>query len=164
MMPAADRSRSHEGTLIVLTAPLTETIDHAGYFIQMSMASLPVWLEGILNRKYPAWRDVEYAEDGSARYMPAGVRVLEATLRRHYADAEVVACYPDDVDRFIGPRSRILRRWLPPAPNPLYFVGGVVNSGSHPSSIVSRSASTPSGARWVRAARPQSSHQILRAT
>jgi radical SAM superfamily enzyme YgiQ (UPF0313 family) len=108
MMPAADRSRSHEGTLIVLTAPLTETIDHAGYFIQMSMASLPVWLEGILNRKYPAWRDVEYAEDGSARYMPAGVRVLEATLRRHYADAEVVACYPDDVDRFIGPATRVV--------------------------------------------------------
>ena len=47
------------GRLIVLTAPLTETIDHAGYFIQMSMASLPMWLEGILNRKYPNWRDVE---------------------------------------------------------------------------------------------------------
>ncbi|MBL8203684.1 MAG: hypothetical protein JNM09_05590, partial [Blastocatellia bacterium] len=32
------------GKLIVLTAPLTEIIDHAGYFIQMSMASLPIWL------------------------------------------------------------------------------------------------------------------------
>ena len=31
-----------EGKLIVITAPLTETIDHAGYFIQMSMASLPI--------------------------------------------------------------------------------------------------------------------------
>ena len=67
------------GRRIVLTAPLTEMIDHAGYFIQMSMASLPIWLEGILNRKYPKWRDVEYNEDGSARYMPAGVRVLEAS-------------------------------------------------------------------------------------
>ena len=55
------------GKLIVLTAPLTETIDHAGYFIQMSMASLPMWLEGILNRKYPKWRDVEYNDDGTAR-------------------------------------------------------------------------------------------------
>src|SRR5436190_22553118 len=34
------------GKPIVLTAPLTEIIDHAGYFIQMSMASLPMWLEG----------------------------------------------------------------------------------------------------------------------
>ena len=63
---------------------MTETIDHAGYFIQMSMASLPMWLEGILNRKYPDWRTVEYNGDGSARYMPAGVRVLEASLLRRY--------------------------------------------------------------------------------
>src|ERR1044071_5336842 len=72
------------GKLIVITAPLTETIDHAGYFIQMSMASLPIWLEGILNRKYPAWRNLEYQPDGSARYMPAGIRVLGAALLRHY--------------------------------------------------------------------------------
>ena len=38
---------------IVITAPLTEIIDHAGYFIQMSLASLPIWLEGIIDRKYP---------------------------------------------------------------------------------------------------------------
>ena len=72
------------GKLIVLTAPLTESIDHAGYFIQMSMASLPIWLEGILNRKYPKWRDVEHNADQSARYMPAGLRVLEASLLREY--------------------------------------------------------------------------------
>jgi radical SAM superfamily enzyme YgiQ (UPF0313 family) len=96
------------GALIVLTAPLTETIDHAGYFIQMSMASLPIWLEGILNRKYPEWRNLEYADDGTARYMPAGVRVLEASLLRHYSAADVVACYPDDLDLFIGPATRVV--------------------------------------------------------
>jgi hypothetical protein len=74
-----------EGKLIVLTAPLTEIIDHAGYFIQMSMASLPVWLEGVLNRKYPNWRDLEYNEDGSARYMPAGVRLVETSLLREFS-------------------------------------------------------------------------------
>ena len=92
------RSMFQNGALIVLTAPLTETIDHAGYFIQMSMASLPIWLEGILNRKYPEWRNLEYSDDGTARYMPAGVRVLEATLLRHYSAGDVVACYPDDLD------------------------------------------------------------------
>src|SRR4249919_1881771 len=93
------------GKLIVLTAPLTETIDHAGYFIQMSMASLPMWLEGILNRKYPQWRNVEYNEDGTARAMPAGLRVLEASLLRRFSPEDVVACYPDDLDRFIGPAT-----------------------------------------------------------
>lgn len=96
------------GRRIVLTAPLTEVIDHAGYFIQMSMASLPIWLEGILDRKYPAWRQVEHNADGSARYMPAGLRVLEACLRRRFPAEDVVCCYPADVDRFIGPATRVV--------------------------------------------------------
>jgi hypothetical protein len=96
------------GKLIVLTAPLTETIDHAGFFIQMGMASMPVWMEGVLNRKYPHWREVEYNEDGSARYMPAGVRLVEASLLRYYDAQDIVACYPDDLHKFIGPRTRIV--------------------------------------------------------
>ncbi|NWF85967.1 MAG: B12-binding domain-containing radical SAM protein [Bryobacteraceae bacterium] len=85
---------------------MTEVIDHAGYFIQMSMASLPIWLEGILNRKYPQWRNLEYNPDGSARYMPAGVRVLEEALLRQYAAGEVAVCYPGDIGQFIGPETR----------------------------------------------------------
>jgi radical SAM superfamily enzyme YgiQ (UPF0313 family) len=92
----------------VLTAPLTEVIDHAGYFIQMSMASLPIWLEGILNRKYPKWRELEYNQDGSARYMPAGVRVVEKALLNEFGPNDVVACYPNDVHRFIGPNTRVV--------------------------------------------------------
>ena len=68
---SASAGQRDGGKLFVLTAPLTEIIDHAGFFIQMAMASLPVWLEGVLNRKYPQWRDLEYNDDGSARYMPA---------------------------------------------------------------------------------------------
>jgi radical SAM superfamily enzyme YgiQ (UPF0313 family) len=96
------------GARIVLTAPFTETIDHAGYFIQMSMASLPIWLEGILNRKYPRWREVEVNADGTARYMPAGLRVLEAALLREFPAGDIAACYPDDLDRFIGPNTRVV--------------------------------------------------------
>lgn len=96
------------GKLIVLTAPLTETIDHAGYFIQMALASLPIWMEFVLNSKYPRWRDVERNPDGSARTMPAGVRLLEKSLLRDFSEHDVVACYPDDLDRFIGPRTRVV--------------------------------------------------------
>jgi hypothetical protein len=96
------------GARIVLTAPLTEIIDHAGYFIQMSMASLPMWLEGVLNRKYPNWRQVEHNADGSAKYMPAGARVLEASLLRRFAPEDVVCCYPSDLERFIGPGTRVV--------------------------------------------------------
>ena len=96
------------GALLVLTAPLTEIIDHAGFFIQMAMASLPLWLEGVLNKKYPRWRDLEYNDDGSALYMPAGVRLLEASLLRGFPREEIIACYPGDIHKFVGPRTRVV--------------------------------------------------------
>jgi radical SAM superfamily enzyme YgiQ (UPF0313 family) len=97
-----------DGKLIVLTAPLTETIDHAGYFIQMALASLPQRMESVINQKYPKWRDLERNDDGSARYMPAGVRLVEASLLRHFAAEDIVCCYPDDLPKFIGPRTRAI--------------------------------------------------------
>src|SRR5215471_10238307 len=96
------------GKLIVLTAPLTETIDHAGYFIQMGMASMPIWMEGVLNRKYPNWRDVELNDDGTARYMPAGTRLLETSLQREFKAEDIVACLPDDLHKFVGPNTRVV--------------------------------------------------------
>lgn len=96
------------GRLIVLTAPLTETIDHAGYFIQMALASMPMRMEAVINQKYPRWREVERDADGSARYMPAGVRLVETSLLREFPAGDVVCCYPDDLARFIGPRTRVV--------------------------------------------------------
>jgi len=101
-------ANGHEGKLIVITAPLTESIDHAGYFIQMGMASMPIWMEGVLNSKYPQWRNVQTHEDGSAKYMPAGVRLVEAALLREYNEDDVACCYPDDLEKFIGPRTRVV--------------------------------------------------------
>ena len=92
----------------MLTAPLTETIDHAGYFIQMGMASLPIWMEPVLNNKYPNWRDVQRNPDGSARFMPAGARLVETSLLREFSAPDIVACYPDDLDKFIGPNTRVV--------------------------------------------------------
>jgi radical SAM superfamily enzyme YgiQ (UPF0313 family) len=72
------------------------------------MASLPIWLEGILNRKYPTWRNVEKNQDSSARYMPAGLRVLEKALLTHFNPDDIAACYPDDLEKFIGPETRVV--------------------------------------------------------
>ncbi len=96
------------GKLIVLTAPLTEAIDHAGYFIQMAMASIPIWMEGVINRKYPKWREVEKYEDDSAKYMPAGVRLLEESLFRQYSKDDIVSCFPEDLEKFVGPNTKII--------------------------------------------------------
>lgn len=99
---------SRSTKLLVLTAPFTEMIDHAGYFIQMGMASIPIWMEGALNRKYPEWRNVKRFEDGSAKAAPAGLRVLERVMMREFGRDNVVVCYPDDVDQFIGPETRVV--------------------------------------------------------
>jgi radical SAM superfamily enzyme YgiQ (UPF0313 family) len=96
------------GRLIVLTAPLTETIDHAGYFIQMAIASMPKRMESAIDQKYPKWREVERSADGSAKYMPAGVRLLESSLLRAFAAEDMICCYPDDLHKFIGPRTRVV--------------------------------------------------------
>jgi len=96
------------GKLIVLTAPLTETIDHAGYFVQMALASLPVWMEFVINNRYPGWRQLKSHPDGSAVSMPAGARLVEKALQREFSEQDVVACYPDDLDKFLGPRTRVV--------------------------------------------------------
>ena len=96
------------GKLIVVTAPLTEAIDHAGYFIQMGMASMPKWMEFVLDKKYPTWREVQRYEDGQAKYMPAGVRLVEVALAREYPRDDIAACYPEDLHKFIGPRTRVV--------------------------------------------------------
>lgn len=96
------------GKLIVLTAPLTETVDHAGFFIQMALASMPNGFERFIDQKYPKWREVERYEDGSARCMPAGVRLVEASLLRAFPADDVVCCYPEDLAKFIGARTRVV--------------------------------------------------------
>ena len=96
------------GTRIVLTAPFTEMIDHAGYFIQMGMASIPIWMEWVMDKKYPEWRNVKRFEDGSAHAAPAGLRVLERVMAAEFGRDNVVVCYPDDLDQFIGPDTRIV--------------------------------------------------------
>ena len=96
------------GKRIVLTAPFTEMIDHAGYFIQMGMASIPIWMEWVMDRKYPEWRNVKRFDDGSAQAAPAGLRVLERVMAQEFGAGDVVVCYPDDIDRFIGPDTKIV--------------------------------------------------------
>jgi radical SAM superfamily enzyme YgiQ (UPF0313 family) len=96
------------GFPIVITAPLTETIDHAGYFIQMGLASLPAWMEWAIDQKYPRWRELPLRSDGSAGVAPAGVRTVEEVLVRNFGRENVVACYPDQLELFIGPETRVV--------------------------------------------------------
>ena len=97
-----------QGKQIILTSPFSEMIDHAGYFIQMGMASMPKWMEGAMDRKYPEWRNVKRFSDGSATKAPAGLRVLERVLVNEFGRDKVVVCYPQDICEFIGRDTRVV--------------------------------------------------------
>ena len=98
---------SHSGVPIVLTAPLTESIDHAGFFIQMSLASIPEWMEWVIDKKYPEWRNVPKTADDRAGTAPAGLRVLEEVLGREFGRDQVAVCYPDQLPELIGDDTRV---------------------------------------------------------
>lgn len=92
------------GVKFVLTAPDTESTEQAfSPWKQMMYASAPAQF-------VPRWfykgkfEQPRYA-DGSAKVMPYGVRVAEEILLRNYPADDVVVCYPDDLDQFVGPRT-----------------------------------------------------------
>src|SRR3989442_9518784 len=99
---------SGQGKRVVLTAPLTESVDNAGFFIQMSLASIPGWMEWVIDKKYPTWRAVPMTAGGRAGTAPAGLRVLEAVLAREFGADQVVVCYPEQLPEFIGDRTRVV--------------------------------------------------------
>lgn len=72
---------SPTGRRIVLTAPLTEIIDHAGYFIQMSMASLAAHHE-VLEDESPAGTKQLVGAGGVAPRRPRSLGLSAAEIRR----------------------------------------------------------------------------------
>lgn len=61
-----------------------------------------------MDKKYPEWRNVKRFEDGSALAAPAGLRVLERVIANEFGQDNVVVCYPDDIDQFIGPDTKVV--------------------------------------------------------
>lgn len=52
--------------------------------------------------------EVETNPDGSAKYVPNGLRVVESLLSRRFDPADLAVCYPDQLDQFVGPDTRVL--------------------------------------------------------
>jgi radical SAM superfamily enzyme YgiQ (UPF0313 family) len=47
-------------------------------------------------------------EDGRAKYVPNGLRVVESLLLREYDDSEVVTCYYENLDKFVGEDTKVV--------------------------------------------------------
>jgi radical SAM superfamily enzyme YgiQ (UPF0313 family) len=93
--------------LIVLTASNSEASEwHHSIWQQMLSATIPqkygkqfIPPESLVNESWP---------DGRAKYVPNGLRMVETLLLREYAEEDVVTCYLENLEKFVGPETRVL--------------------------------------------------------
>lgn len=94
------------GTRIVLAASPSESCEYQrSTWRQMLLATLPA--------RYARWiSDVsvgnELAPDGQAKYVPHGLRVIEALLLERFDPSDIAVCFPDQFERFIGDDTRVV--------------------------------------------------------
>src|SRR5437660_371393 len=92
---------------IVLTASSSEASEwRHSIWQQMLSATIPAkfgkrWIpeESLENESWP---------DGRAKYVPNGLRMVETLLLREYAKEDVVVCYHDYLDKFVGPETKAI--------------------------------------------------------
>jgi len=92
---------------IVLTASSTEASEwHHSIWQQMMSATVPQKFAHTFFNKVSF--ENESWPDGRAKYVPNGLRMVETLLLREYGEEDVVTCYVDNLDKFVGPETRVL--------------------------------------------------------
>ena len=96
-----------KGVKIVLTSPRGEMSRYNGDPFGAFIAVFP---EKVIPRPIlrPEWFRPEDRADGSAKFLPYGLRKVESLLLRHFPREEVVACHPDNLERFVGPKTKVV--------------------------------------------------------
>ncbi len=96
-----------EGVKIVLTAPRGEISRYSGDPFGAFIAVFP---EKVIPRPIlkPEWFEPEDNPDGSSRFVPYGLRKVEAILRSRFPAEDIVCCHPDRLDRFVGPKTKVV--------------------------------------------------------
>src|SRR2546426_2115192 len=96
------------GVKIVLTSPRGEMSSYSG---DPFAAFIAVFPEKVVPRPIlrPEWFEPRDNPDGSATFVPYGLRKIEALLlQAGTAREDVVCCHPDNLERFVGPRTKIV--------------------------------------------------------
>jgi radical SAM superfamily enzyme YgiQ (UPF0313 family) len=100
MMPAHDG-----GKPIVLTSSRAEISSYSGDPFAAFMATFPHrWIPKWFLKK--EWFDPIDNEDGTARFVPYGLRKIESLLIDEFGEENVATVHPDNLDKFIGPRTK----------------------------------------------------------
>ncbi len=92
---------------IVLTASSTEASEwHHSIWQQMLSATVPYKFSNTIFNKVSF--DNESWPDGRAKYVPNGLRMVETLLLREYPEEDVVTCYLSNLEKFVGPETKVL--------------------------------------------------------
>src|SRR5688572_21109176 len=93
--------------LIVLTASSTEAseLKHS-IWQQMMSATVPYKFSNTFFNKVSF--ENESWPDGRAKYVPNGLRMVETLLLREYAEVDVVTCYITNLEKFVGPETKVI--------------------------------------------------------
>jgi radical SAM superfamily enzyme YgiQ (UPF0313 family) len=73
---------------------------------QMLLATLPARYARYMGADWSSSNEVE--ANGRAKYVPHGLRIVEALLLRDFSPEEVAVCYPDQLAQFIGDDTRVV--------------------------------------------------------
>lgn len=92
---------------IVLTASSTEASEFKhSIWQQMLSATIPYKFSKTFID--PASMINDCWPDGRAKYVPNGLRMIETLLLREYSEEDVVTCYVDNLDKFVGPETKVV--------------------------------------------------------
>ncbi|HTP35168.1 MAG TPA: radical SAM protein [Candidatus Acidoferrales bacterium] len=95
------------GRKIVLAASDSESSEYLrSTWRQMLLATLPARYAKYMGADWSSTNDV--ASDGQAKYVPNGLRVVEALLLKDFPAEEIAVCYADQLDRFVGDETRVV--------------------------------------------------------
>src|SRR4051812_4881866 len=92
---------------IVLAASTTEASEYKhSIWQQMISATIPnKYSHKFIN---PASLVNDSRPGGRAKYVPNGLRMVETLLLRDYGEEEVVPCYIENLEKFVGPEPKVL--------------------------------------------------------
>jgi radical SAM superfamily enzyme YgiQ (UPF0313 family) len=93
--------------MIVLAASDSESNEYLrSTWRQMLLATLPARYARYLGTDWSLQNEV--AADGQAKYVPHGLRIIEALLLTRFSPDQIAVCYPDQLGIFVGPETRVV--------------------------------------------------------
>jgi radical SAM superfamily enzyme YgiQ (UPF0313 family) len=95
------------GKPIVLTASRSEISRYSGDPFAAFMSTFPYkWVPRFLLKE--EWFDPEDMEDGTAKFVPYGLRKIETILVDEFGEENVATVHPENLEKFVGPNTKVV--------------------------------------------------------